>query len=62
MMESVTVGSKIRMTEAVTFDYPVGSTATIIYIDEKDNVYIEWSNGKISSFSDKKVINSFEQI
>ena len=51
MMDSITVGAKIRMTEAVTGDYPVGSTATILYIDEMDNVFIEWSDGKLSSFS-----------
>ena len=37
MMDSITVGANIRMTEAVTGDYPVGSTATILYIDEMDN-------------------------
>ena len=40
MMDSITVGAKIRMTEAVTGDYPVGSTATILYIDEMDNVFM----------------------
>ncbi len=39
MMDSITVGAKIRMTEAVTGDYSVGSTATILYIDEMDNVF-----------------------
>ena len=34
MMDSITVGAKIKMTDTVTSDYPVGSTATIIYIDE----------------------------
>ena len=62
MMDSITVGAKIRMTEAVTGDYSVGSTATIIYIDEMDNVFVEWSDGKLSSFSDKQVLNSFERI
>ena len=62
MMDSITVGAKIRMTEAVTRDYPVGSTATILYIDEMDNVFIEWSDGKLSSFSDKQVIHGFEKI
>ena len=61
MMESVTVGAKIKMTEAVTSDYPVGSMATIIYIDEMDNVFIEWTDGKLSSFSDKQVIKDFEK-
>ena len=61
MMESVTVGAKIKMTEAVTSDYPVGSIATIIYKDEMDNVFIEWSDGKLSSFSDKQVLKGFEK-
>ena len=34
MMEAITVWAKIKMTASVTSDYPVGSTATIIYIDE----------------------------
>ena len=62
MMDSITVGAKIKMTETVTNDYPIGSTATILYIDEMDNVFIEWSDGKLSSFSDKQVLNSFERI
>ena len=61
MMESITVGAKIRMTEAVTNDYHIGSTATILYIDEMDNVFIEWSDGKLSSFSDKQVLKGFEK-
>ena len=61
MMDSITVGAKIRMTEAVTGDYPVGSTSTILYIDEMDSVFIEWSDGKLSSFSDKQVLKGFEK-
>ena len=62
MMDSITVGAKIRMTEAVTGNHPVDSTATILYIDEMDNVFIEWSDGKLSSFSDKQILHSFEKI
>lgn len=62
MMDSITVGAKIRMTEAVISDYPVGSTATILYIDEMDNVFIEWSDGKLTTFSDKQVLHGFEKI
>jgi hypothetical protein len=50
MMEAITVGAKIKMTASITHDYPVGSTATIIYIDELDNVFVEWSDGTLSSF------------
>ena len=61
MMDSITVGAKIRMTEAVIRDYPVRSTATILYIDEMDNVFIKWSDGKLSKFSDKQVLKCFEK-
>lgn len=61
MMDSITVGAKIRMTEAVTGDYSVGSTATILYIDEMDNVFIEWSDGKLSKFSDKQGLKGFDK-
>ena len=54
-------GDGYLMTETVTGDYPVGSTATILYIDEMDNVFIEWSDGKLSSFSDKQVLKGFEK-
>ena len=33
----------------------MNTTATILYIDEMDNVFIEWSDGKLSSFSDTGV-------
>ena len=62
MMEAITVGAKIKMIESITSDYPIGSTATIIYKDEMDNVFVEWSDGKLSSFSDKQALNSFERI
>ena len=62
MMDLITVGAKIKMTETVTGEYPVGSTATIIYIDEMDNVFIEWLDGKLSQFSDKQLLNGFEKI
>lgn len=32
MMDLITVGAKIKMTETVTGEYPVGSTATIINV------------------------------
>ena len=56
-MDSITVGAKIQMTENITGDYPVNSTATILYIDEMDNVFVEWFDGKITPFSEKQVLN-----
>ena len=62
MMDSSTVGAKIRMTEAVTGDYSVGSTATILYIDDLDNVFVEWTDGKLTSFPEQRLLNCFEEL
>ena len=61
MLDAITVGEKIRMTKRITRDYPIDSTATILYIDDFDVVSIEWADGKLSSFSDQQVLNSFEK-
>ncbi len=61
MLDAITVGEKIRMTKSITSDYPIDSTATIIYIDDFDVVSIEWADGKLSSFSDQQILNSFEK-
>lgn len=50
-----------NMLSELLYRRPVGSTATIIYIDDFDMVSVEWSDGKLSTFSDKQVINSFEK-
>ena len=62
MMDSITVGANIRMTEAVTRDYPVGSTATILYIDDLDNVFVEWTDGKLTSFPEQRLLKCFEKL
>ena len=61
MMQAITVGTKIKMTKSITSDYPIVSTATIIYKDEMDNVFVEWSDGKLSAFSNKQVLHNFEK-
>ena len=39
----------------------VGSIATVLYIDDLDNVFIEWvSNGRLTSFSKKNFKSLFE--
>lgn len=62
MMDHITVGAKIRMTKSVTKDHKVGSTAVILCTDETDSVFIEWSDGKTSSFSVKQILHGFEHI
>lgn len=62
MMDSITVGAKIRLAESVGIDYPIGEIATILYIDDLDNVFVEWSDGKLTSFPEQRLLNCFEEL
>ena len=61
MMDSVTVGAKIRLTENDSSGYPVGAVATILYIDDLDNVFVEWTDGKLTSFPENQLRKRFEK-
>ena len=61
MIDEVTAGAKVKLREKISDSVPVGSIATVLYIDDLDNVFIEWSDGKLSSFSDKQVLKGFEK-
>ena len=62
MIDEVTAGAKVKLREKISDSVPVGSIATILYIDDLDNVFIEWLDGKLSKFSDKQLLNGFEKI
>ena len=54
MIDEVTAGAKVKLREKISDSVPVGSIATVLYIDDLDNVFIEWvSNGRLTSFSKK---------
>ena len=62
MMDSITVGDKIRLKENVGGDYAIGEVATILYIDDLDNVFVEWTDGKLTSFPEQRLLNCFEEL
>ena len=41
MIDEVTAGAKVKLMEKISDSVPVGSIATILYIDDIDNVFIE---------------------
>ena len=59
-MDTITIGEKIKMVNKVDSNTPVGSTATILYVDDFKKVFIGWKNGRIASFSDKQILDNFE--
>ena len=60
-MDTITVGTDIKLVGKVDSSTPVVSTATILYVDDFKKVFIEWKNGKIDSFSDKQILSNFEK-
>ena len=61
MIDEVTAGAKVKLREKISDTVPVGSIATVLYIDDLDNVFIEWvSNGRLTSFSKKNFKSLFE--
>ncbi len=61
MIDEVTAGAKVKLREKISDSVPVGSIATVLYIDDLDNVFIEWMNdGRLTSFSKKNFKSLFE--
>lgn len=61
MIDEVTAGAKVKLREKISDSVPVGSIATVLYIDDLDNVFIEWvSNGRLTSFSKKNFKSLFD--
>ena len=61
MIDEVTAGAKVKLRKKISDSVPVGSIATVLYIDDLDNVFIEWvSNGRLTSFSKKNFKSLFD--
>ena len=61
MRDEVIAGAKVKLREKISDSVPVGSIATVLYIDDLDKVFIEWeSNGRLTSFSKKNFKSLFE--
>ena len=61
-MANVSIGMKVELIKDVDNDHSVGSTATILFIDDFDRVHLEWDNNSISSLDDSVVMSSFKQV
>ncbi len=62
MIDEVIAGAKVKLREKISDTVPIGSIATVLYIDDLDNVFIEWvSNGRLTSLSKKNFKSLFER-
>ena len=60
-MKTITIGARIKLiVESIISGKNVGSTATILYVDDQNNVYVEWYDGKLTSYPEKIFLTCFE--
>ena len=59
-MEKITVGMTIKLVKEIGENIPVDSTATIVYIDDFDQIFIDWSNGGQGKFTEEQILKNFE--
>lgn len=59
-MDKITVGSKITLIKDIDSKTPIGSTATIVYIDDFDQIFIDWTDGGQDSFTEEQLLKNFE--
>lgn len=59
-MDKITVGMKIKLVKDLDGSIPVGSTATIVYIDDFDQIFIDWTDGGQYKLDEEHLLNHFE--
>ncbi|MCR5142621.1 MAG: hypothetical protein K6C68_08865 [Ruminococcus sp.] len=59
-MDKITVGMTIKLVGDIGENIPVGSTATIVYIDDFDQIFIDWSEGGQAKISEEQFLKNFE--
>ena len=59
-MDKITVGMTIKLVKDIGENIPVGSTATIVYIDDFDQIFIDWSEGGQAKISEEQFLKNFE--
>ncbi len=59
-MDKITVGMTIKLVGDIGENMPVGSTATIVYIDDFDQIFIDWKDGGQAKISEEQFLKNFE--
>ena len=59
-MEKIAVGMTVKLIKDFDGSRPIGSTATIVYIDDFDQIFVDWSDGGQGKFSEEQLIKNFE--
>ncbi len=58
-MEKITAGMIIKLIKELDDRIPVGSIATIVYIDEFDQIFIDWIDCGQYKLDEKNLLSNF---
>lgn len=59
-MDKIEVGMTIKLVRDFNGKTPVGSTATIVYIDDFDQIFVDWTDGGQDKFTEEQLLGNFE--
>lgn len=54
------LGMTIKLVKNIDENIPIGSTATIVYIDDFDQVFIDWFDGGQARFTEEQLLRNLE--
>ena len=59
-MEKISAGTKIRLVKDLDGKNPVGSTATVVYVDEFGQIFADWTDGGQVRITKEQLAKNFE--
>ena len=59
-MDELTVGTTITLIKEIDSTKPVGSTATVVYIDDFKQSFVDWSDSSQGQFTEEQLEQYFE--
>ena len=58
-MEKISAGTKIRLVKDLDGKNPVGSTATVVYVDEFGQIFADWTEGGQIRITEDQLAKNF---
>lgn len=59
-MDELTVGTTITLIKEIDSTKPVGSTSTVVYIDDFKQIFVDWSDSSQGQFTEEQLEQYFE--
>ena len=58
-MDKIKVGMTIKLIKDLDGKMPIGSTATVVYIDDFDQIFVDWTDGGQAKLTEEQLLSNF---